>query len=379
MAKINPERLKEIRIVRKMNLFQLAEKLGLTKQAISNYEHGKSMPSSEIISKMLNIFDISRNYLSKDTIEPKEATSSLFFRAASITTETDRIFANIICKWCYEIILGIDSFDNIPKINLPEINENFTIPEKAAYLRQFWNLGNTPINNVTSTLEANGIFIFIVNSSELHTDAYSQIINGVPIIILNEHKGTAVRWRFNLCHELGHMVLHKNMSTTEFELKANQIEKEASLFASCFLMPAESFENSVITTKLEGFLDLKKEWKVSIAAILYNCEYIGLIDKNKYTKLQKQLSKKGWRKNEPFDDEFEFEKPMYFHQQAKKYLIDKNSFDRFNNLVRLPLIDIERLCLLPCGYLTKYNNGTVIDDDVVINNRQLNLFEQKKE
>jgi Zn-dependent peptidase ImmA (M78 family)/transcriptional regulator with XRE-family HTH domain len=378
MSKINPERLKEIRIVRKLNLSQLADKIGITKQAISNYEHEKSMPSPEIFSKMINILGISKNYLTKDAIELKEVTTSLFFRATSITTETDHTFASIICKWCYEIILGINSFENIPKINLPDFNWKLTIPEKAAYLRHFWNLGNTPINNVISILEANGIFVFIVNSSELHTDAYSQIINGVPIIILNEHKGTAVRWRFNLCHELGHLILHKNMSTTEFELKADIIEKEASLFASCFLMPAESFGSSIITTRLESFLELKKEWKVSIAAMLYNCEYIGLIDKNKYTALQKQLSKKGWRKNEPFDDEFEFEKPMYFYKQAQKHLIDKNNFDRFNNLVRLPISYIERLSSLPDGYFSKYNNG-LIDDDVLIDDYQLNLFEQMKE
>jgi len=375
MSGFNPERLKEIRVARKMNLPQLAARLGLTKQAVSKYELGKSMPSSEIINKMLNILGISRNYLTKSSIDINRASSSLFFRAASTTTETDRCFANIICKWGYEIVSGMNSFEKIPDANFPNFDEGLTIPEKAAYLRQFWNLGNTPIDNIISVLEANGIFVFVVNSSELHTDAYSKIINGIPIIILNEHKGTAVRWRFNLCHELGHLVLHKNLSATEFELNAERIEKEASLFASCFLMPEESFRNSIVTTRLEGFLGLKKEWKVSIAAMLYNCEYIGIIDNNKYIALQKQLSKKGWRKNEPFDDEFEFEKPKYFHHQVKKYLTDKNSFERFNNLVRLPIKDVERLCSLPEGYFTEYINGVTMDDGDTTGYRQLSLFD----
>ena len=298
MSGFNPERFKEIRTVRKMNLPQLAAKLGLTKQAISKYGLGKSMPSSEIINKMLDVLGISRNYLTKSSIEISGTNSPLFFRAASTTTETDRSFANIICKWGYEIVLGINSFENIPDINFPNFDRELTIPEKAAYLRHHWDLGNTPINNITSVLEANGIFVFIVNSSELHTDAYSKIINGVPIIILNEYKGTAVRWRFSLCHELGHLVLHKNLSTTEFELNAEEIEKEASLFASCFLMPTESFRNSVVNVRLEDFLALKKELKVSIVAMIYNCEYIGVIDHSKHVALQKQLSKKdGERKN----------------------------------------------------------------------------------
>jgi Zn-dependent peptidase ImmA (M78 family)/transcriptional regulator with XRE-family HTH domain len=375
MSGFNPERLKEIRIVRKMKLPQLAKKLGLTKQAVSKYEHGKSMPSTEIINKMLNILDISRNYLTKSSININGASSSLFFRAASTTTETDRHYANIICKWGYEIVQGMNTFENIPNVNFPIFNKELTIPEKAAYLRQFWNLGNMPIDNITSVLEANGIFIFIVNSSELHTDAYSKIINGIPIIILNEHKGTAVRWRFNLCHELGHLVLHKNLSATDFNLNEEKIEKEASLFASCFLMPEESFRNSVVTTRLEDFLELKKEWKVSIAAILYNCEYIGLIDHNRYIALQTQLSKKGWRKNEPFDDEFTSEKPMYFYHQVKNYIKDKNDFERFKNFVRLPIRDVERLCSLPEGYFTEYISGITMDDGDTIDYQQLNLFD----
>jgi Zn-dependent peptidase ImmA (M78 family)/transcriptional regulator with XRE-family HTH domain len=375
MSGFNPERLKEIRIVRKMNLPQLATKLGLTKQAVSKYELGKSMPSSEIINKMLNVLGISRNYLTKNSIEINGTNSSLFFRTASTTTETNRSFANIICKWCYEIVLGMNFFVNIPDVNFPNFNRGLTIPEKVAYLRHFWNLGNTPIDNITSVLEANGIFVFIVNSSELYTDAYSKIINGIPIIILNEYKGTAVRWRFNLCHELGHLVLHNNLSATEFELNAERIEREASFFASCFLMPVESFGNSVVTTRLEDFLELKKEWKVSIAAILYNCKYIGVIDNNKFIALQKQLSKKGWRKNEPFDDEFEFEKPKYFNHQVKKYLTDKNSFEQFNNLVRLPIKDVEHLCSLPEGYFSEYINGVSINDSDTTNYRQLSFFD----
>jgi len=375
MSGFNPERLKEIRIIRKMNLPQLATKLGLTKQAISKYELGKSMPSSEIINKMLNVLGISRNYLTKNSIDISGTSSSLFFRAASTTTETERSFANIICKWCYEIVSGMNFFENIPSVNLPNFNNRLSIPEKAAYLRHFWNLGNTPINNVISALETNGIFVFIVNSTELHTDAYSKIINGIPIIILNEYKGTAVRWRFNLCHELGHLVLHKDLTATEFELNAERIEKEASLFASCFLMPTESFKNSVVTIKLEDFLELKKEWKVSIAALLYNCKSIGIIDSNKYTALQKQLAKKGWRKIEPFDDEFEFEIPKYFQHQVKKYLIDKNSFEQFNNLVRLPIKEVERLCSLSEGYFSEYINGVISDNADPTSYRQLSFFD----
>jgi hypothetical protein len=86
------------------------------------------------------------------------------------------------------------------------------------------------------------------------------------------------------------------------------------------------------------------------------------------------LSKKGWRKNEPFDDEFPPEEPRYFNHQIKKHLTDKNSFDRFCNLVRLPVNDIEHLCSIPKGYFTEYINEATMDEANTTEDKQLSLF-----
>ena len=77
MPNFNPERFKEIRIVRKLTLDQLAASLGVTKQAISKYEHGKSIPSSETISKMLSIMDASRQYFTKKSAVLGKNSSAL--------------------------------------------------------------------------------------------------------------------------------------------------------------------------------------------------------------------------------------------------------------------------------------------------------------
>ena len=46
-----------------MSQEQFASSLGITKQAISNVEHSKSLPSTAVMSKLLLNFDVNLNYL----------------------------------------------------------------------------------------------------------------------------------------------------------------------------------------------------------------------------------------------------------------------------------------------------------------------------
>ena len=374
MSGFNPERLKEIRVIRKMTLEELATNLGVTKQAVSKYEHGQSMPSNDTMCKILKVFDIPKQYLNKDTISVVGSNSILFFRTASVTSKTDIEIADIESKWGYEVLIGIDSFEKITSMNIPLIDEDLSISEKAMYLRQFWNLGSGPIENMTTLLETNGIFIFVVNSTKLNTDAYSRIINDTPIIVLNSHKGTSVRWRFSLAHELGHLVLHRNLSKKDFELRAKEIEDEASLFASSFLMPPDSFGNSVIAPKLDFLEDLKKEWKVSIAAMIYHCRNLGILNNRQTIALQMQLSKKWGRKSEPYDEKLAFESPEYLLFKFQEYVLDRNSFEKFFNIVRLPIEDVEQLCSLEEGYFSAYDIITNDEEASSMGYGQMSLF-----
>ena len=57
------QRFKNVRKVLNMSQEEFAESLGVTKQAISNVEHSKSLPSTAVMNKMLLNFDVNLNYL----------------------------------------------------------------------------------------------------------------------------------------------------------------------------------------------------------------------------------------------------------------------------------------------------------------------------
>jgi hypothetical protein len=108
--------------------------------------------------------------------------------------------------------------------------------------------------------------------------------------------------------------------------------------------------------EIDYFINLKKNWRVSISAMICRCEALDVLKPQEAKRLHRQISKKGWRSYEPLDDEIEFEEPLYLREQVQKRLTVKNSIEieRFINTVRLPMLDMERLCSLAAGSFSEY-------------------------
>ena len=56
-------RIKNLRQSREINQVQLAEKLGVKKQSISNWENDNIMPSVDMLVKIADFFHVSTDYL----------------------------------------------------------------------------------------------------------------------------------------------------------------------------------------------------------------------------------------------------------------------------------------------------------------------------
>ncbi|WP_163359758.1 ImmA/IrrE family metallo-endopeptidase, partial [Klebsiella aerogenes] len=89
------------------------------------------------------------------------------------------------------------------------------------------------------------------------------------IILLAADKGNAFRSRFDLAHEIGHLILHKN---TKDELKPERYklkESQAHKFAGALLLPAESFANEIrLPPTLDSLLLIKQRFIISVAATI---------------------------------------------------------------------------------------------------------------
>jgi len=208
-----------------------------------------------------------------------------------------------------------------------------TIEELSLSVRRSLNIGNGPIDNITRLCEKLGIIVVFLDLSKSTIDGCSTMYKGRPYIVLNKHAFSSVRMRFTLAHELGHILLHSTLPRKHTNNSTNhkQIEKEANLFASFLLMPEESFVQDVNGLGLDYLLMLKKHWKVSMQAMIYRAEYLEIFTEDYALYLRQQVSRKGWRKFEPFDEEIDFEHSVLL-KQALMFL-DTNKNVNINEIV----------------------------------------------
>ena len=120
------------------------------------------------------------------------------------------------------------------------------------------------------------------------------------------------RLRFTIAHELGHLIM-KNEDNPYAEC-----EDEANEFASEFLMPETDIKFELNNLSCEKAFYLKPKWKVSMASLIRRASDLGVITKSRYTSLNVQMSKLGYRKNEPTP--IEKEKPTLFQEIIDSYI-----------------------------------------------------------
>ena len=125
------------------------------------------------------------------------------------------------------------------------------------------------------------------------------------IVALNQGEKPEGRIRFDMAHELAHILIHPwsedldCISKEEFK----QRETQANIFAGAFLLPWESFSKDIMAhpTDLKYYQWLTKKWKVSIQAMIYRSHQLKIISSNQYQYMMRQISKNGWRHSEPGD------------------------------------------------------------------------------
>lgn len=313
----NGNRLRSARLYRNMTIKELAEKTGVTKQAISQFENGLSSPSFETLLQLVNALKFPRDYFYEDDKIEIEIGNT-YFRALLTTNKKDRISQIEKTKILGKIYSFLNIYIEFPNQNVPEIDiEEKSIEEIAQAARCYWGLGNEPIPDMVYLLEKNGIIVTSFSTGDRFIDAFSQKqkINDKEqfFVILGEDKESVVRRQFSAAHELGHILLHnetldiEQISRQEFR----EMESEANEFASAFLLPAKSFMNDLIyPNNLEFYIELKKKWKVSISAMIIRAYKLKAITYNQYQYLMRQISRKGWKTKEPLDDILQPSRPM---------------------------------------------------------------------
>lgn len=317
----NGSKLKFARELRGYTLKCISENMNVSHQLISKWENGKATPNLAQQVCLSDILDINRLFFWSDCNIPS-STSNIFFRKAlSVPKRNQKIAENIVSLYSYiDEVISNDLGLRYYKIN-KSIDRLHSIDEIELYaneVRKKFGLGIGPISNMTLLLEKMGIRVVFCDLSHAQVDAITDELNNKIYIAINNKK-SSVRTRFNLAHELGHVLLHQGFSSKELKEKDiyKRVEEEAQYFAGCLLMPEKGLALDMSRTNLNYLIELKKHWKVSIQSLITRGNQIGLIDNNQALYQRQEISRRNWRKNEPLDDIMTQELPSLIYSALK--------------------------------------------------------------
>ncbi len=80
---------------------ELAEKVYVTRQAVSRWENGETVPNTETLKRLSKLFDVSINTLLGSPRQLICQCCGMPLDDSSISKETDGTFNEDYCKWCY--------------------------------------------------------------------------------------------------------------------------------------------------------------------------------------------------------------------------------------------------------------------------------------
>lgn len=293
------------RAIRQMTATDLASAASISAPWISQIENVKKTPGPELVRELARVLNFPVEFFYRP-VKSQPPSDAFHFRATSKLAKKDEATARSLSTLAIELSDWIEATYHSPAPAVPEVqdligSDDELSPEQAAEaVRGAWGLGVAPVKNLLQLLESKGAKVYSAGGPLQAIDAFSFRHGATPVIFLNVHK-SAERLRFDLAHELGHLVMHGGSLSVE---PGKEKEQAANDFASSFLMPRSDVIGAIHGNNLmlEDVLMLKRRWRVSAMALNLRAHRLGVISEWTYSTLAKQLSMAGFRRGEPGSD-----------------------------------------------------------------------------
>jgi Zn-dependent peptidase ImmA (M78 family) len=313
-----------LRLARQLRGFpqnEAAECLRVPNVELSRIETGLKESSAQLLAVAAEVFSVPIEFFNQtDTIYGAPVSVHPMWRKKSNVSaiELHRIVAelNVRMMHLHKLLEATDlePVNRLPRLDSDEYGND---PEKiAALVRRFWQVPDGPIQDLTALVEDAGI---LVAHSDLGGSSVSGVkfsVPGMPHMIVMNRVQSADRMRFTLCHELAHVIMH--------HYPTPNMEEEANLFASCFLVPTEDVRSYFASRKVDLRLlaALKPEWKVSMAALVFAAKRAGAINETQSHYLWKQFSIHNIKAREPPELDFTPEEPRTLNDLISLHIND---------------------------------------------------------
>ncbi len=292
---INPNMILLAREARGLTQTELADKLQLHKANISRLEKGDTPVTEKILLGIAGATHFPPQFfLQQGGPIPVNLSYRKRQQVPAKIISAINAQINIIRRQVQFITRALQL--KPPALPVYEVTEKQSPAQIASLLRKKWNVTVPIITHCCKLLEEKGIIICSFDFGTERVDSRSMLTDDeYPIILLNS-SALADKQRFSLAFELGHLIMHTFCVVPHHR----NINHEANGFAAEFLMPAKEILHDFkegITLPLLG--ELKRKWKVSMIALLYRADDLGLLTPNQKRYLLQQFNEQKIRRREP--------------------------------------------------------------------------------
>lgn len=292
-----PLRLGQARRLAGLTKQALGEAVGVSGAAIGQYEAAVTVPGPTVIAALARELNVPVAFFTPGRPIGQLDASQAHFRSLRSTRSSEKLKAATYVEWLWELSLAIEKRVVLPEANVPSLDDSsssMTPAEAAQALREYWGLGAGPLPHLTLTMEHNGILVSCLafsggRQAAVRVDAFSTSALERPVVITTTERAKSVyRHRFTCAHELGHLVLHRDVVPGDLRQ-----EREADMFAAEFLTPISEIEPLLPTTmNLARLSRLGLEWGVSTESLVRRMQEVrGVADvsvRRAYQKIREQ-------------------------------------------------------------------------------------------
>ncbi|MES2536743.1 MAG: XRE family transcriptional regulator [Pseudomonadota bacterium] len=291
------ERIRRARVLKRMTLQEMADAMGVTRQAISKFETGKDTPNSTRLIQISKLLGVKPEYFFRPC---SVKLGDVEFRKQATLSGKDRDSILEQTRDSLERYLTLESFfesEDLPrsfslKSHYP-VNTYDDAEKAAEQLRKLWHSGFDSIENLTELLEYQGLKVVSLDAPEKF-DGLSATVDSHSVVILNKNR-PGDRQRFTAAHELGHLVMNISPDLDE--------EKACHRFAGAFLFPSEcvkrEFGKKRSKIHIIELASLKEKYGISMQVAIRRALDQGVLTESGYKSMMFLFSKSGYRAREP--------------------------------------------------------------------------------
>lgn len=282
----------------------LANRIDKSATAVAAWESGAKRPTPAAVAQLALGLSVDPGFFAVRSDDLAGVCATPHFRSLRSTTQIARDQAFAYGQLALDVATSLERHVEFPDLALPTFpvamnDSEGDAPEEAARLvREEWGLDPGPAGHLVRLLENHGILVVFSPPQTASVDAYSFDSRLRPVVVLNPIKNDYYRQRFDVAHELGHLVMHGDA-----EPGSRVVEDQANRFASEFLMPSREIRDLLPATMgrnvWTSLARLKEQWGVSMQALLFRARRLDRLGDVSYRNAMTTISARGWRRDEP--------------------------------------------------------------------------------